>query len=165
MYRSEYSGWLAGFVAEIGHVLALRDAGDNNLGWAVFGESGSHGFDLGKVPLFIFIRGICQDAGLGHIWGQDIGITDKILHVIAHFLCVGRIWFAVVAHNRIDDDQIVRPLKITDKVGYDGNLSGGSEETGADTGEFKAKLLPFVDAGLHMISVILVVKAFKTGVI
>ena len=153
------------FVAEIGHVLALRDAGDNNLGWAVFGESGSHGFDLGKVPLLIFIRGICQDAGLGHIWGQDIGITDKILHVIAHFLCVGRIWFAVVAHNRIDDDQIVRPLKITDKVGYDGNLSGGSEKTGADTGEFKAKLLPFVDAGLHMISVILVVKAFKTGVI
>ena len=86
-------------------------------------------------------------------------------YAIAHFLCVGRIWFAVVAHNRIDDDQIVRPLKITDKVGYDGNLSGGSEETGADTGEFKAKLLPFVDAGLHMISVILVVKAFKTGVI
>ena len=120
------TGWLAGFVAEIGHVLALRDAGDNNLGWAVFGESGSHGFDLGKVPLLIFIRGICQDAGLGHIWGQDIGITDKILHMIAHFLCVGRIWFSIIAHYRINDDLRFFCFKLFKKLFYNLDLFFGT---------------------------------------
>lgn len=117
------------------------------------------------MPLLVFVRGVCQNAGLCHIWSQNICIVDQILHMVTHLSGVGWIRSAVIAHNGVNDHQVVRTFEIPDKIRYNSDLSGRAEESGADTGKGQIKLLPFVDAWLHMVCIVLIVEALKSCMI
>ena len=53
----------------------------------------------------ITVRGIGQKAGLGQVWGQDLGMCGKRADALDECLGIGRIQNAVVTHNGVNEHQ------------------------------------------------------------
>ena len=92
--------------------------------------------------------GLIQEEGcLGEVGGDDIGLGGQGPQLPAHLRGIGAVDTAVVAHDRIDEEQGVRPAEGADELSQQVDLGGGAQEAAVDGVEVRVERLP-VDHGL-----------------
>ena len=62
---------------------------------------------------------VCEDARLGDVGRDDVGVGNEFGHALAHLRCVGAVGLSLVTHDRIDKRYAVVTAKLVDEIAHD----------------------------------------------
>ena len=62
---------------------------------------------------------VCEDARLGDVGRDDVGMSNEFGHAPAHLRCVGAVGPSLIAHNWIDERYAVVTAKFVDEIAHD----------------------------------------------
>lgn len=62
---------------------------------------------------------VSEDARLGDVGRDDVGMGNEFGHAPAHFRRIGAVGLSLVAHNWIDERYAVVPAKFVDEIADD----------------------------------------------
>ena len=106
-----------------------------------------------------------EDARLGDVGRDDVGMGNEFRHALAHLGCVGAVGLSLIAHNGVDERYAVVAAKFINEVAHDRYLLGRTEKTRAYAAESQIEFAPLVNMLLHMGREILETVARKARVI
>ena len=106
-----------------------------------------------------------EDARLGDVGRDDVGMGNEFRHALAHLGCVGAVGLSLIAHNGVDERYAVVTAKFINEVAHDRYLLGRTEKSRAYAAESQIEFAPLVNMLLHMGREILETVARKARVI
>ena len=106
-----------------------------------------------------------EDARLGDVGRDDVGMGNEFRHALAHLGCVGAVGLSFIAHNGVDERYAAVAAKFINEVAHDRNLLGRTEKSRAYASESQIEFAPLVNMLLHMGCEILETVAWKARVI
>ena len=62
---------------------------------------------------------VCEDARLGDVGCDDVGMGNELRHALAHFRRIGAVGLSLVTHDRIDERYAVVTTKFVDEIAHD----------------------------------------------
>ena len=103
---------------------------------------------------FFRIRNAQELTGFSQIRCNDVGILHEAAHFSAQLFRIRRIQPAVVAHDRIDDDNRMGLLELVNKVDDNIDLFQGIHESCGNPVKSQAIFLPAGDVVFHAVRII-----------
>ena len=62
---------------------------------------------------------VCEDARLGDVGRDNVGMGNEFGHALAHFRRIGAVGLSLIAHNWIDERYAVVTTKFVDEIAHD----------------------------------------------